>query len=202
MRLNMNSAVTGIGIAAALAVGGCGAYHERGPAPEPVAVGYPEQATYDDTYYADPYYNQGYYVGNDWHWRDREGHEQHEARAEHERRMNAGRERVQAGGRQEERAQPRDSRGGADVRQQGGVNARQQEQRGGQHNAAQPVAPRNENAGGYHGNAGAAQHAPEGRAAGAQPGAHEGAGAAGHGGAGEAGHGGAEAGHGEGDGHR
>jgi hypothetical protein len=58
----------------------------------PVAIGcvhhhHDEGPVVVDYTYEPGYYDRGYYRDNDWYWRDRYGHERHEARDEHESRM-------------------------------------------------------------------------------------------------------------------
>lgn len=66
-------------LAALAAAAGCFHRHHEEPPPQIV--------------YEPGYYDRGYYRGEDWYWRDREGYEHHEAREAHERRMrNWGRE--------------------------------------------------------------------------------------------------------------
>lgn len=99
-------------VVAAIGIGGC-AVHDEPPQAEPVTVGYP----IDDAYYG-PQYEQGWYVGNDWHWRDRDGHERYESRDSHERRMSEGRTHLQQqGGRQEYRNDNHETRAEPSFRQ-------------------------------------------------------------------------------------
>lgn len=49
--------------------------HHEGPPPTEAVI------------YEPGYYDRGEYRDNVWYWHDREGHERHEAREEHERRM-------------------------------------------------------------------------------------------------------------------
>jgi hypothetical protein len=79
MVYNVKTIAAGLVMGAMAVAAGCGDRGSSRGGPDVVQAGYPAE----DTYYA-----QGSYQGDNWVWRDRDGHEQREARADHERRAN------------------------------------------------------------------------------------------------------------------
>jgi hypothetical protein len=79
MIFNVKTIAAGLVMGAMAVAAGCSDRGSSPGGPDAVQAGYPV----DDTYY-----DQGSYQGDYWVWHDRGGHEQREARADHERRAN------------------------------------------------------------------------------------------------------------------
>jgi hypothetical protein len=77
MIFNVKTIAAGIVMSAIAVAAGCSDRGSGPGGPEVVQAGYSVD---------DGYYNQGSYQGDYWVWRDRNGREQREARADHERR--------------------------------------------------------------------------------------------------------------------
>lgn len=174
MIFSAKTLAAGLMMSAVAVAAGCSDRGSSPGGPEVVQAGYPAE---------DTYYTQGSYQGDYWVWRDRDGHEQREARADHERRANVRSDRgaVDAG-RRDNSNEHRDAINNND-RRDAVNNDHRDAANGDHHDVAQPNRPQDQNT--NHGDAHqtAPGHGPqnEGRPEAGREGQKGGDAAAGHG---------------------